>query len=118
MPGTKSHSGSCHCKRVRFEVTADFAEASVCNCSICSRVGWKMGSVPRADFKLLAGEDAQADYQFGGKAMHHLFCKTCGIHAFGTYGTGDDEKVIVNLSCIDELDIDALAVKKWDGKSL
>jgi hypothetical protein len=113
----KTYAGSCHCGKVRFEVSAALTGASACNCSICGRVGWLMTSVPAAQFKLLAGADAQSDYQFGRKTMHHLFCATCGVHAFGRYGAGADEKVIVNLRCLEGLDVEGLAVQSFDGKS-
>jgi hypothetical protein len=113
----KTYAGSCHCGKVRFEVSTEVARASACNCSICSRTGWLMTSVTPAQFKLLAGADAQTDYQFGKKTMHHLFCSTCGIRAFGTYAAGDQEKIFVNLRCLDGLDVDALEVETFDGKS-
>jgi hypothetical protein len=117
MSETKTYEGSCHCGEVRFRVTADIEKASTCNCSICSRVGWRMKSVPRESFELLAGHGAQTDYQFGARTMHHLFCARCGIHAYGTYGSGAEEKVIVNLHCLDGLDASALPVEHFDGKS-
>jgi len=117
MLETKAYSGSCHCGNVRFEVTAEIANASECNCSICRRVGWLMASVSPAQFNLLSGADAQADYQFGSKTMHHLFCKNCGIRAFGTFAADGQEKIVVNLRCLDGLDVDALPVQKFDGKS-
>lgn len=112
-----TYMGSCHCGNVRFEVTAEIAKASACNCSICSRVGWLMVSVPPEQFKLHAGADAQSDYQFGRKTMHHTFCRTCGIHAYGAYSAGGQDKVIVNLRCLEGLDVDALEIQTFDGKS-
>jgi len=117
MSETKTYSGSCHCGKVRFEVTAEIARASACNCSICGRAGWLMVSVPPAQFKLKEGADAQTDYQFGKKTMHHLFCKTCGVRSFGRYVAEGQEKIIVNLRCLEGLDVDALEVQKFDGKS-
>jgi hypothetical protein len=76
-----------------------------------------MASVPPEQFKLLSGSDTQIDYQFGRRTMHHLFCGTCGVRSFGTYSADGQEKVIVNLRCLDGLDIDALEVQKFDGKS-
>lgn len=76
-----------------------------------------MASVSPAQFKLLSIADAQSDYQFGSKTMHHLFCTKCGIRAFGTYAADGQEKIVVNLRCPDGLDVDALPVQKFDGKS-
>ncbi len=113
----RKYSGSCHCGKVRFEVTADIERGGVCNCSICSRVGWVMTSVPESQFVVLAGADAQADYQFGAKAMHHFFCTTCGVRSFGRYAAGEVEQVVINLRCIEGLDVEALPIERFDGKS-
>src|SRR5688572_4938554 len=83
MPEPKTYTGSCHCGNVRFEVSADLSTVNACNCSMCSRAGYLLAFVPAAQFKLLAGEDAQSDYQFNKKVIHHLFCKTCGVRSFG-----------------------------------
>jgi hypothetical protein len=113
----QTFSGSCHCGAVRFEVTSDLSEAGECNCSICTRVGWIMVSVKPSQFRQLSGGNAQTDYQFGKKTMHHLFCSTCGVHSFGRYGVGKDEKVIVNVRCLKDVDPSALKIGHVDGKS-
>jgi len=51
------------------------------------------------------------------REMHHLFCTKCGIHAFGTYAADGQEKVIVNLRCLEGIDPDKLKVQTFDGKS-
>lgn len=112
-----SYPGSCHCGAVRFEVDGPIERACECNCSICSRVGWSMASVEAARFRLRAGAEAQSDYQFGPKRMHHLFCRTCGVHAYGRYGEGTEAKIIVNLRCLEGFDVGALPVDHFDGRS-
>jgi hypothetical protein len=113
----KTYRGSCHCGKVTFRVTTTLDSASACNCSICGRAGWLMKSVPPAQFQLLSGGDAQTDYQFGAKTMHHLFCTTCGIRAYGTFVADGQEKVVVNLRCLEDLDVSALPVQTFDGKN-
>jgi hypothetical protein len=49
--------------------------------------------------------------------MHHLVCSTCGVRTFGRYSAGGQKKVIVNLRCVEGLDVDALEVEKFDGRS-
>jgi hypothetical protein len=115
----KTHIGSCHCGAVRYEgMFEPPAKAIACNCSICSRAGWLLTFVPQTAFRLITGEDALSDYQFGTKKSHHPFCKTCGVRAFsrGTDETGKG-RVAVNLRCVAGIDATKLPVEVIDGAS-
>ena len=119
MTETKKYTGSCHCGNVRFEVTTALENVISCNCSICSRTGYLLNFVPVEQFTLLAGDDQVTDYQFKSKRIHHLFCKTCGVRSFGRgQGSGGKPVAFVNVRCLDGVDLDALEIKKFDGRSL
>jgi len=120
MSDPKTYEGSCHCGAVRYQVTmAPPEKAYACNCSICARAGWLLAFAPEADFRILSGQDALRDYQFGKKHIHHTFCSTCGIRGFSR-GEGTDGKkmVSVNLRCVTGLDWASLPVEKFDGAAL
>lgn len=119
MPETKTYTGGCHCGEVRFEVTADLGSVVTCNCSICQKRGALWTFVTPEHFALRAGSEDLKDYQFGKKAIHHLFCPQCGVGAFsrGTTPKGG-EMVAVNVRCLDDLDITTLALTPFDGRSL
>jgi hypothetical protein len=112
------YNGACHCGNVRFEVQTDLANVISCNCSLCARAGYLLTFVPESQFKLLSGQDAQNDYQFNKKHIHHLFCKTCGVRSFG-HGKSPEggEMYAVNVRTLDGVDLDSLKVQKVDGKS-
>ncbi len=117
MPTT--HKGGCHCGAVRFDVSTDLTQAVACNCSICSKAGWRLAFVPAGQFDLVSGEEHLTDYQFGHKRIRHLFCRTCGVRSFSR-GTAPDGSptVAVNVRCLDGVDADALETIAFDGKSL
>jgi hypothetical protein len=78
----QTFEGGCHCRRVRFRVTADLSRVTDCNCSICSKKGFLHLIVPPEQFELLSGQDALTTYRFNTGTAKHAFCSTCGIHPF------------------------------------
>jgi hypothetical protein len=127
----KTYRGSCHCGAVRFETELDLAAAitSRCNCSICRRQRFWKTLVKAETVRITAGEDALTDYQWGGRNIHHLFCKTCGVKPFGRVHLdlkfGDvemrGEYVAINLMVLDASDEEhaeaAARVRFEDGRN-
>lgn len=113
------YSGSCHCGAVKFEVEGELTGAMACNCSICSRKGSLLWFVPRDRFRLLTPEKDIGSYRFNKHVIDHHFCRTCGIHP---YAEGMDPKgnamAAINIRCLEGIDLDAVPVKHYDGKSI
>ena len=112
----KRMQGGCHCGRVRFRVTADLDGVTVCNCSICTKKGILHLIVPPERFKLISGRDDLATYTFNTGVAKHTFCKVCGIHPFYV-PRSDPDKIDVNARCIDDIDLAALQVHRFDGQN-
>ena len=113
------HKGSCHCGQVTFEVEGTIDSVLACNCSICRRKGSLLWFVPRDQLRVTSGEDSTKAYTFNKHVIKHRFCSKCGIHVFGE---GIDPKgnaiAAINLRCIDGLDLDAIPVHHFDGRSI
>lgn len=119
MAELRTHSGGCHCRKVRFEVALDLSEpALTCNCSICSRSGSMLRFVPSEQFSLKSGEDALTDYRFNTNTIHHLFCSVCGIKSFarGVDRSGN-LTCAINVRCLDDVDLQTMPTRHVDGKS-
>ena len=98
------HRGGCHCGAVRFECRLDPAEGSSrCDCSICAKGRFWKAIAAAEDFRILQGEDQLTDYRFGNHAIHHLFCRRCGIKPFGRgeMAALGGTFYAVNIACLD-----------------
>ena len=108
-------AGGCHCGRVRFEVTAELARVTECNCSMCWRTGYLHLIVPPQQFRLLAGAGDLALYQFGTRTAKHQFCRHCGVSGFYVPRSHPDH-IDVNVRCLDGVDVATLTPNRFDGR--
>lgn len=112
-----THSGGCHCGKVRFEVDAPARiEAADCNCSICNKTGYLHLLVARRSFRLLSGENDIATYTFGTGVARHYFCRTCGIKSFYIPRSHPDG-YSVNVRCLDPGTIESVITSAFDGRN-
>lgn len=117
MGEAKTYEGSCHCGKVRYKATFELGNVISCNCSMCGRAGTLLAFVPESAFELVSGEDQLTDYTFNKHAIHHVFCKTCGIKSFAK-GVGPTGPIAaLNVRCLEGVDLDTLSITKVDGKS-
>ena len=101
--------GTCHCKAVEFEVELanGFENLRRCNCSLCSRRGAVMASVPVDKLRIVRGEDKLSLYQWNTMQAKHFFCSVCGIYTHHQRRSNPSEYGF-NVACIIGVDISAL----------
>jgi len=111
-----THTGGCHCGRVRFEVSAP-AKLQVleCNCSICSKAGYLHLVVPADRFKLLSGSEALTSYSFNIHTATHFFCSVCGIKSF-YLPRADPFSRSINARCLDPGTVLEMSISQFNGR--
>lgn len=101
----RTHPGSCHCGRVRFEV--DLPDGLVdprhCNCSMCRRRGAIIATATLDGLRITRGMDNLTVYQFNTMTAKHFFCSTCGIYTHHQRRS-HPELYSFNVGCLDGID--------------
>ena len=92
--------GKCHCGAVRFEVKTDIKNLRRCNCSICSRKGFVMGTALLEEFTITIGKEYLTSYKWNTKVAEHYFCKICGINTHHKRRS-DPNQFGYNIGCIE-----------------
>lgn len=86
---------------------------------MCQRKGSLLWFVPLEQLRLTTPEENASTYRFNKHVIEHRFCANCGIHP---YGKGVDPKgqavAAINIRCLEGLDIAAIPVHHFDGRSM
>ena len=112
------YKGGCHCGRIAFDVDAEIGKVIECNCSICSKRGYLLAFVPAAQVDLHTSEADMLTYTFSTHRIKHHFCPVCGV---GPFGCGKDKSgadtFALNVRCLEGIDLHALEIQPFDGRS-
>jgi hypothetical protein len=113
-----NYKGSCHCGQISFEVEGELEQAMECNCSHCSRKGYLLWFVPRAQLELLSPAENLATYTFNRHAISHHFCARCGCAplGFGKDRAGN-ATAAVNVRCLEGIELSSVRRVPVDGRS-
>ncbi len=78
-------NGSCHCKAIKYEASADILAAYHCHCRTCREIhGTVYGTsvmVHKEGFEVTAGRDIMSAYE-STPGKKRCFCSKCGSHVF------------------------------------
>jgi hypothetical protein len=94
------HTGSCLCKSVTFEITAELQPPDACHCRLCRKQSghyWASTDVAEADLSI-HGADQLTWYQSSAK-VRRGFCKNCGAFLFWDANT--KPQIAVAMGAID-----------------
>lgn len=116
MTDIKTHTGSCHCGAVAYEVDTDLEGLVECNCSHCYRKGFVLGFVQPDAFRVLK-EGPQTQYLFNSHKIHHRFCQTCGVQTFARGESPKGPMVAVNIRTLTDIEPFSWTAQRVDGRS-
>ena len=117
MTDVKTHTGSCACGAVAYEVDTDLEGLMECNCSHCSRKGFVLGFVQPDAFRLKA-EGPQTEYLFNAHKIRHRFCNTCGVQSFARGEKRDGSPMVaVNIRTLTDIEPWSWTAQRVDGRS-
>lgn len=108
------YSGSCHCGKITFQIDADIAELTTCDCSLCVKKNALMATVHESDFELLSGKEHLSQYQWNTKIARHFFCSHCGIYPFHKKRAMPDHYG-VNVYCLEDFVVGDTPVRRAEG---
>ena len=111
------YQGACHCGAVRFEVTADIADLTTCDCSLCVKRNALMAKIPEQGLAIIQGEDSLSLYQWNTQRAKHYFCRHCGIYVFHRKRSAPDH-FGVNIFCLSGFDPNSVPVRATEGANM
>ena len=92
--------GKCHCGSVKFTINTKIKDLRRCNCSMCSRKGFVMGTALIDELTITSGEKNLTSYKWNTKIAEHFFCKICGINTHHKRRS-DPNQYGYNIGCIE-----------------
>jgi hypothetical protein len=120
--------GACHCGAIRWEYGGMPARVTVCNCSLCRRIGamWAYGfegtgtagGQEGAAIGVTAAQGAVGTYVQGDRMLAVHFCLGCGTVSHWRSLSVDKEgrrRMAVNMRLADPADVRAIEVNRFDG---
>ena len=110
--------GSCHCGAVQATLAHAPVEVSQCNCSLCSKTGFRGVYVPAVDVTITGELAGYVRSDIDEPMITNWRCANCGI---GTHWTPlsppPHERIGVNSRLFDRALVAALPVNEIDGAS-
>ena len=92
--------GKCHCGSIKFTINTKIRDLRRCNCSMCSRKGFVMGTALIDELTITSGEKNLTSYKWNTKIAEHFFCKICGINTHHKRRS-DPNQYGYNIGCIE-----------------
>ncbi len=109
---------SCHCGAVKLNVPTPPENISVCNCSVCTKIGGLWAYYNPANVTIKCPRSAIDTYIWGDKSIQFCRCKTCGCTThWESIDPEYTERMGINARMMTGLSLDQIPVRHVDGAS-
>jgi hypothetical protein len=110
------HTGSCHCGAVRLTLPATPTVATLCNCSLCRRVGGLWVYYDFGTVQVDGHPEHTEAYIWGDKTLRTVRCRHCGcVTHWEPLDPQPGARHGVNLANFDPALKAAVRVRRFDG---
>ena len=89
-----------------------------CDCSICRKRGALIHRVPGEQVRLLTPLEDLTLYTWNTHTARDYFCPNCGILPFRRPRTARAGEWRINVRCLEDIDLDAIPIKRVFGSRL
>ncbi len=109
-------AATCHCGDVKIEVPSRPDTVTLCNCSICRRLGalwayYKVGTV-----RVTGHPENTNSYIWGDKTLRTVRCRRCGcVTHWEPLSLAAGGRMAVNVRNFDPEEFDELRIRRFDG---
>ena len=110
--------GSCHCGRVRITLPRKPDEVTHCNCSLCTKTGFRSIYYPSAELEIEGETESYVRADSNPAYISQQRCRHCGIITHWVPLTDPPhERMGVNARLFEPGIFDDVPVKQVDGRS-
>jgi len=110
--------GSCHCGRVRITIPRKPDQVTHCNCSICTKTGFRGIYYPSAELEIEGETDSYVRADSNPAYLSQQRCRHCGILTHWVpLSDPPHERMGVDARLFEPGAFDDVPVKQVDGRS-
>ncbi|GIL05308.1 MAG: hypothetical protein AMXMBFR72_11090 [Betaproteobacteria bacterium] len=111
-------TATCHCGAVRITVPRRPRSLTLCNCSICRRLGALWAYCPADKVRVEAAPGATHAYAWGDRTLRFVRCKSCGcVTHWEPLKRRPGSKMGVNARNFEPHEVAGARLRRLDGAS-
>ncbi len=107
--------GQCHCGAIRFVLKSEPEWLTVCNCSLCRRIGGLWAAADTSAVDVSVAGDALNSYEQGDRTLRMHACRRCGCTTHYTPTDPAVTRMKVNLAMAEPDAIAHYRIRRFDG---